>query len=270
MTTHHRLDTASGRLHVAEWGRGRPIVMVHGLFTSSASFENLLARLPEGSRGLAIDLPGFGESTPAPGFAPTWDGFARAVTDAADALALESFDLVGHSMGGGIAVVVAARLPERVRRLVLVDAAAFPFDVPFKARLPLVPLIGEAVFRLYGERMFTEYFANDVFEDGARMDKEKVHAWFEVFEASRGHALAALRSTADPGPVARSVGGIRAEALVVWGERDAVLPVAHARRLEAEIPGASLHVVPGCGHAPIEERPDEACPPIVAFLRRGE
>jgi pimeloyl-ACP methyl ester carboxylesterase len=270
MTMHHRFDTPSGRLHVADWGRGHPVVMIHGLFTSSASFDNLMVRLPEGRRGLAIDLPGFGESVSAKGFTPSWEGFARAVVDAADALELEKFDLLGHSMGGGIAVVVAALWPERVRRLVLMDAAVFPFDVPLKGRLPLIPVVGEALFRFYGEGMFLDYFAEDVFFDGARMDKEKVRAWFEVFRANRAHALAALRSTADPGTVARSVAKVRAATLVVWGERDAILPVQHASRLEAEIPGAALHIVPACGHAPIEEMPDATCPRIIDFLERGE
>jgi len=270
MTTHDRLETPSGRIHIAEWGRGHPVVMIHGLFTSSASFENLLARLPEGRRGLAIDLPGFGESTPAPGFEPGWKGFARAAIEAADALGLGEFDLVGHSMGGGIAALVASLCPERVRRLVLVDAVALPFDVPLKGRLPLVPVLGEALFKLYGERMFINYFKGDVFFDGARMDREKVLVWYGIFASNRATALAALRATADPSPVARALGGVRSKTLVVWGERDAILTPALGRSLEAAIPGARLHVVPDCGHAPLEERPDEACPPVIAFLGAGD
>jgi pimeloyl-ACP methyl ester carboxylesterase len=269
MTTHDRLETPSGRVHVAEWGRGHPVVMIHGLFASSASFDHLLARLPEGRRGLAIDLPGFGESTPAPGFAPSWERYASAVIEAVDALELGELDLVGHSMGGGIAALVAARLPERVRRLVLVDAVVFPFDVPFKGRLPLVPVLGEALFRLYGERMFVRYFEGDVFHDPARMDRERVLAWYRIFAANRATALAALRATADPDKVARVVGGIRAPTLAVWGERDAIIPLALGHRLEAAIPGARLHVVPDCGHAPLEERPELACPPVVEFLERS-
>ena len=270
MTTHDRLPTPSGRVHVAQWGRGRPVVMIHGLFTSSASFESLLARLPEGRRGLAIDLPGFGETIAARGFTPSWDAFARAVIEAADALELGEFDLVGHSMGGGIAALVAARAPERVRKLVLVDAVAFPFAVPLKGRLPLVPVLGEALFRLYGERMFVSYFEGDVFLDGSKMDREKVKAWYRIFSANRGLALAALRATADPGPVTRVIGGIRAPTLALWGERDGIIPLALGRMVEAAIPGASLHVVPGCGHAPLEEAPDLACPPVLAFLGNGD
>jgi pimeloyl-ACP methyl ester carboxylesterase len=270
MTTHDRLETPSGRVHVAEWGRGPPILMVHGLFASSASFEHLLARLPEGRRGLAIDLPGFGESTPAPGLEPSWDGFARAVIEAADALGLARFDLVGHSMGGGIAALVAARFPERVRKLVLVDAVALPFDVPLKGRLPLIPVIGEALFRMYGERMFVGYFEGDVFHDPSKMDREKVLAWHGIFKGARAHALASLRATADPGPVAQALGSIRAPTLVMWGERDAILSAALGRRLEKAIPGARLHIVPDCGHAPLEERPDEACLPVLSFLGPGD
>jgi pimeloyl-ACP methyl ester carboxylesterase len=267
MTTHDRLETPSGRIHVAEWGRGRPVLMIHGLFTSSASFEHLLSKLPEGRRGLAIDLPGFGESVPSSGFEPSWDGFARAVLEAADALELEELDLIGHSMGGGIAALVAARCPGRVRRLVLVDAVALPFDVPFKGRLPLVPILGEALFGLYRERLFTSYFEKDVFFDAAKLDRGKVDAWYGVLARSRPHALASLRATADPGPVARVLGAIQAPTLVVWGERDAILSVALGRSLEKAIPGARLHVVSDCGHAPLEERPDEACAPVIAFLK---
>ena len=266
MITYQHLETPSGRIHVADSGRGLPILMIHGLLASSRMFDSLFEQLPEGRRGLALDLPGFGESAPGPGFTSSWEGFARSAIETADALGLQRFDLVGHSMGGGIAIVVAALWPERVRRLVLVDAVALPYDVPLKGRLPLVPVLGEALFKLYGERMFTNYFVHDVFFDAAAMDREKVAAWYRIFAASRSLALAALRATADPGPVSRAVAQVRAEAFVVWGERDGIIPVAIGARLASALAGARLHVVPDCGHAPLEERPADACPPIVAFL----
>jgi 2-hydroxymuconate-semialdehyde hydrolase len=231
MISCHHLVTPSGRIHVADRGRGHPVLMIHGLLASSRMFESLLDRLPEGLRGLALDLPGFGESTPGPGYAPSWDGFARLAIETADALGLERFDLVGHSLGGGIAIVVAALWPERVRRLVLVDAVALPYGVPLKGRLPLVPVVGEALFKLYGQEVFTRYFAHDVFFDAAAMNREKVAAWYRIFAANRSMALASLRATADPGPVARSVSRVRAEAFVVWGERDGIIPPNNRARL---------------------------------------
>jgi pimeloyl-ACP methyl ester carboxylesterase len=266
MITHHRLETPSGLIHVADSGRGHPVLMIHGLLASSRMFDHLLDRLPEGRRALAFDLPGFGESVPGSGFTPSWEGFARLAIEVADACGLEQFDLVGHSLGGGIAIVVAALRPERVGRLVLVDAVALPYDVPFKGRLPLVPVLGEALFKLYGERVFTNYFAHDVYFDAAAMDREKVAAWYRIFAANRSLALASLRATADPGLVARAVPNVRAETLVVWGERDGIVPVAIGAQLASELAGARLHVVARCGHAPLEERPEEACPPVVAFL----
>jgi pimeloyl-ACP methyl ester carboxylesterase len=275
MITCHHLVTPSGRIHIADRGRGHPVLMIHGLLASSRMFESLLDRLPEGLRGLALDLPGFGESAPGPGYAPSWDGFARLTIETADALGIERFDLVGHSLGGGIAIVVAAQWPERVRKLVLVDAVALPYGVPLKGRLPLVPVVGEALFKLYGQGVFTRYFAHDVFFEAAAMNREKVAAWYRIFAANRSMALASLRATADPGPVARSVSQVRAEAFVVWGERDGIIPAKIGARLASELGGAQFHVVPDCGHAPLEERPAEACPPVVAFLgadpsRRGE
>ncbi|HUT76269.1 MAG TPA: alpha/beta hydrolase [Polyangia bacterium] len=247
-------------------GEGPARLLVHGLFTSGLTFDRTLERLPPGCMAVALDLPVAGGSVPAPGFEPGWFAFADAVLDVADALDLERFDLVGHSMGGGISLAAAARHPDRVRRLVLVDAVTHPFPLPFKGRLPLVPGLGAALFRLYGERMFVDYFARDVFHDRATMDLGKVRRHYGIFDGRRAEALACLRATADPSPIAALAQAVRCPTLAIWGEHDRLVPLEVGRRLVREIPGARLEIVAGSGHSPLEERPDEAAALVNGFL----
>jgi 4,5:9,10-diseco-3-hydroxy-5,9,17-trioxoandrosta-1(10),2-diene-4-oate hydrolase len=78
-----------------------------------------------------------------------------------------------------------------------------------------------------------------------------------------------MRFVADPAVIAASVRAIRAPTLIVWGERDRLFPAGNARRLETDITGATSTIIPGCGHSPPEERPDELLQVIAPFLRAG-
>jgi pimeloyl-ACP methyl ester carboxylesterase len=260
------LKTPAGELLARSAGEGPARLLIHGLFTSGLTFDRYLERLPPGCMAVALDLPSAGGSLPAPGFRPGWITFADAVIGAADALDLERFDLVGHSMGGGICLAAAARHPDRVRRLVLVDAVTHPFPLPAKGRLPLLPLLGGALFALYGEGMFVDYFAKDVFHDRQAMDLAKVRRHYGMFARRRAEALRCLRSTADPSPVAVLAPGVRCETLLLWGAHDRLVPMEVGRRAAREIPGARFEIVPGAGHSPLEERPDEAAALVNGFL----
>jgi pimeloyl-ACP methyl ester carboxylesterase len=263
-----RIEVPSGTIAFMDFGEGFPLLLIHGLFTSSRNFDRLLARRTVGVRCVAFDLPGCGGSTGAPGFEPGWHSFSRYVVELADALGIERFDLLGHSMGGGIAIMTAAGWPKRVRRLVLVDAVSLPFDVPLKGRLPLLPLVGEAMFRMYGRGMFLDYFARDVFVDRSKMDLAKIEGFYETFVRNRSCALAALRATANPRSVTAAVKEISCPTLLLWGAGDRLIPSSIGRSLEGMIPGSALVTLEGCGHVPLEERPDESAAAIFGFLRK--
>ncbi len=258
--------TRSGTLAYRRAGEGRPLILVHGLFTSGRTYDELMRRAPAGVDCVALDLPPAGGSRLAPGFIASWSSLAGAVIELADALELERFDLCGHSMGGGIAILAAARIPSRVRRLVLVDAVGFPFPVPLKGRLPLLPGVGKLAFALYKEKMFFDYFERDVFYEKEAMDRDKVREHYRIFDRRRGEALDCLRATADPRPVAARVPEVRCPALVVWGAHDRLVPLSVGRRLERELADCRLAVIPSAGHSPLEERPERSAAAIFDFL----
>lgn len=121
------VDVPYGQVHVAEAGEGSPVVLLHQTPRSWDEFAEVLSILGRRRWAIAVDLPGMGASDPHPDGASI-EAYADGVLAAVDALDVEAFDLVGHHTGGVVAVEIAARVPERVRRLVLsstplIDAA---------------------------------------------------------------------------------------------------------------------------------------------------
>jgi pimeloyl-ACP methyl ester carboxylesterase len=259
-------------LAIREEGEGDPLVLVHGAGTSSAIWRRTMPRLAGGRRVVAPDLPGYGGS-PAAG-----RGFAlEEVTDRlavglADAGVRAPYDLVGHSMGGAIAILLAARHPERVRRLVLVapaglaalprvaagflGAVAAPFAVA--RRTLATPLAGSALVRrlaLVG-----------VARDGARVPAEHARA---VLASSAGATRIgpglASAATAD---LRDALADVRAPLGLVWGEHDPVIPPRRIDVIRGARPDVELTVVPDTAHAPMLERPEAFCAALEDVLAR--
>lgn len=268
----HRDATLRGvRVHWAEAGQGPPLLLVHGLLVSHLEWLPVLPRLAASFRCIALDLPGFGKSDKPPEsrYPYTREAFAETVAEFVRHLGLERTHVCGHSLGGAIALTLAADHPRAVDRLAVIDSAAYAFRIPLKGRLPLVPLVGPVLFkRLYGRGMFRAYFEDDVFSGHGGVDLDRVDAYYDDFDSpgARDAAYVALQRTIDVGTLSRKVPRIEADTLVIWGEEDRLVPVGVAHRLARELKKARLEIVTGCGHAPNEERPDRTAELLLAHF----
>lgn len=264
-------------VHVRDEGRRDdplPIVLLHGTSASLHAWEGWVAALKSERRVITMDLPGFGLTGP-----NAQDDYRRPATtqfilDLLDTLGVQRCVLGGHSVGGEIAWQVAAAAPQRVDRLILVDAGGYP------TALPLVP-IGLRVARMPGlERLMELTLPRSVIASGIRNeygDPERVTpALIDRYEeltlrAGNRHALgvrfAHTSTDADNETNALRIKTLRLPTLILWGGRDKLLPMAHAQQFQQAITGSQLMVFDDLGHVPHQEDAPRTVAAVKAFLK---
>jgi pimeloyl-ACP methyl ester carboxylesterase len=247
------------RLHVADQGKGAlAIVFLHGWGASTRTWEHVIAALPLGYRTVAIDQRGWGSSDhPASGYSLA--ELADDTEGAIEALGLERYILVGHSMGGKTVQFLASRRPKGLAGLVLLASAPpSPFTVPEQLRVMMSgPNVREFV-TMAVEKMLTS-------KPISREDVELL-----VADAIRGSvpARAAWGRQTSLEDITEAVGHINVPTLVISGEHDKIDPVESLKReLLPRIPGAVLQVLPDVGHLSLLEAPKEVARHLDAFAR---
>ncbi|HEX8951815.1 MAG TPA: alpha/beta fold hydrolase [Polyangia bacterium] len=268
------VPTPAGRVFVHRGGKpgGAPLVLIHGWMMTHWYFRPLLDALGGERELFAIDLPGFGESDRPSRAAFGYDAgsFADIVAATLDTLGVARADVLGHSMGGGVAVALAARHPERVQRLVAVAAAVYRLELTTPlAKLALLPVVGRHLARVgLTRRSFARACRAESVRDGRCLDDEWIDYFWARLERPGGHdaahtCLTVLTSAADNNG---DPGRVRAPTLLVWGDEDRLVPLGHGKRLARAIAGARLEVVPASGHMPFIERTEEFLRVLRPFL----
>jgi len=248
-------------------GRGSPMVLLHGFGSSIYTWKDVLPALAHDHDVAAFDFPGFGESDQPPDL--SFDGYPRLVIGLMDRLGFEKAALVGNSMGGAVAALVASTFPERVSALALVDSAGFnlaPGDRPALVRLASSDAAEAALGVLPVRRLLVETALKQVFADDTLVTDERVAEYLAPLK--RPGALRAIRSLAvsrglRPDAIKEALPRVQAAVLIVWGREDAWIPVAQADLFAAALPRARKVVLSPCGHLPEEERPAD----LVRVLR---
>ena len=260
------LPTAAG-LAYREAGPpdGRPVLCVHGWPQSSHMWRRTLEALAaRGLRGIAPDLPGFGDS---PHRRPaTWAMHRAALEDFRAALGLERAALVVHDWGGLIGLRWACEHPGTVDALVI-SSTGFFADGRWHGMARAMRTPGE------GERLVAG-LTREAFDDLLRsvsrgLDAAALAEYWRGVEGEGGPAVLELYRSGDLEQLAPHEGALAAlgvPTLLLWGEDDPFAPVAGAHRLAREIPHAELHVIPGTGHFVVEDAPQEYAARVAAFL----
>ena len=267
------VQTRVGTISTLSAGEGDPVVCVHGLGATKASFLPTVAALAGSHRVIALDLPGFGESDKpisAPYDAPY---FARAVTALLDRLEIERAHLIGNSMGGRVSIEMGLREPGRVRRIALLSPAlAWLRDRRWRwllsAPLPKLGLIQPA------PRVITEPIVRSLVPGGNDgWSAAGVDEFLRSFLTPRGR-VAFYESArniyldephGEDGLWSR-LAGMRPPCLFVWGRHDQLVPIGFRKYVERALP-AARHLELDCGHVPQMEAPEETHGAILEFFR---
>jgi len=252
-------DVDGLRVRYVRRGRGPAVVLLHGLGSSIYTWAEVIPAIAEDHDVVALDFPGFGGSDIPPGLSASL--YPATVLGLMNRLGIARATLVGNSLGGGVGVVLAARHPERVRRLVLIDSAGFnlePSRRPLMLRLVGSAPVASLLELLPLRRLVVKAALRQVFYDRARVTPERVEEYLApLVRPGAIPALRSLLSRVDGFGLPALIRDVRVPTLIVWGRQDRWVPVADADRFASAIPGSRKVVLEECGHVPQEERPAE-------------
>lgn len=262
------------RVHYRDEGpRDAPaVVLVHGFAASLHAWEPWVQRLSPEYRVVSLDLPGHGLTRAPDGYQASGERSVAVVDELTRRLGVERFVLGGNSMGGGVAWNYALTHPDRLRGLVLVDAAGWPDpdrdsrDAPMVFKLLANP-VGRYVLRNTDPALMAERGLKQAYGDERLVTDALVTRYVELARAPGHRAiLTGGRGGAGKPVTPETFRAIRTPTLVMTGEKDALIPAAHARGFAGAIPGAKLVVYPEGGHVPMEQLPDRSAADLRAFL----
>jgi pimeloyl-ACP methyl ester carboxylesterase len=261
------------KVNVYESGEGFPIVLLHGLGGSWEDWENNFAALEANFRVIAIDIPGFGDSSPPPKGEPlTLDNTVAFFHRFLQVLGLHQVILFGNSMGGLIALKYAIDYPQRVAALVLAGSAGIGIEIgstfrwmslPFAARFALRNVNRDTIVNIWRSLVYSKELVGDA-------QVERTWRWFnqpgtKSFLIDLYRHAATLRGQRYVFKDDLNI--IQSPVLVTWGANDRVVPPSHAVDAFRLIPISELHIFKHCAHIPMWEVPDEFNQVVMKFLQ---
>jgi len=264
-----------GNINTRYWqagDKGSAVVLVHGLGGYIENWLHNIGPLSLSHRVYVMDLPGFGRSDKP--LVRDLMVLVRFIADFMETLKIEKASLIGNSLGGGLVLQFALEYPEKVERLVLVDSAGLGRDVIPDFKFCSLPLVGELFLR--PSRKSSEKLWEKLLHDPSKVTPEMKDLGYRYISSpgAKKTFLATTRAGVNifgqkdklTRQLLPGLKGLKMPVLIVWGNDDRIIPVAHARIALEKIPGARLELFDNCGHMPMLECPDKFNQLVLDFL----
>lgn len=259
--------------HYVVAGEGHPLLLLHGLGASVATWRDNIGPLSENFRVYAVDMPGHGDSDKL-GVDYSIDNAVRFVAQFIETLDIDRPAMVGHSICGALGIITALRHPSLFSGLVLVGSAGLGKDISLYVRLVTLPVLGSILEnpRVGG----TRFMLNNVFHDRSFASQDLVDELYRCrkMPGATQAVVKILKNTVN-------LWGVRKEYLlldelkrltpplmVIWGAQDPIMPASHAYRASEVVPDAWVKVFDECGHWPQLEKAPAFNSLVTRFLSR--
>ncbi len=250
---------------------GPVVVLIHGISTPYFIWDDAQSALTKaGFRVLRYDLYGRGFSD-RPNVTYDEQLFDRQLLELLSALKIrEPADLVGSSLGGAIAVIFAARHPEKARKLLLISPAGYPVNLPLAGRVVYLPIVGDYMTYAFGNpimlRGFKNYFSK-LDKLSAFSEKYRQQTQYSGFKRA---ILSTLRNfnLYDQKTAYETVGKQGRQVMLIWGREDKIIPFSNNEMIRAVIRDVDFHAIDAAGHLPHYEVPERVNPLMVEFVKR--
>lgn len=246
-----------------------PVVLLHGTSASLHTWEGWAAVLQDKRRVISLDLPGFGLTGPFPDGDYRMSHYSAFLANVLEQLQVPRAVVAGNSFGGQLAWQFALDHPQRVERLVLVDAAGYPRNatsMPIGFRLAQIPALAPVMANVLPRPMIEASIRN-VYGDPEQVSDELIDRYYELtLRAGNRDALRQRFIQVEAGQSYTRISELKMPTLILWGGRDELIPPVNAERFKRDIKGSRLVLFDELGHVPQEEDPARTVAVLMGFL----
>ncbi|EAQ40765.1 alpha/beta fold hydrolase [Polaribacter sp. MED152] len=259
------------QVHYRIEGEGFPIVLIHGTASSLHTWDAWTKELKKTNTIIRMDLPAFGLTGPNKTADYSIKSYTTFLDQFLNEIAIDSFHLAGNSLGGNIAWNYAAEHPNKVDKLILVDASGLPTNKPQPAvfKMAKTPVVSN-LFLYVTPKFFINKNMQEVYADDTKITDDLVSRYHKMAlrEGNRQAFIDRARMDFKLGSKANidKLKSIQNSTLLIWGAQDNWIPLDNGKRMDSVMHNSKLAVLENSGHVPMEENPEESLAILKSFL----
>lgn len=268
------IDVEGIQVHYRDEGTGFPIVLIHGTGASLHTYDAWTKQLSKNYRVIRLDLPAFGLTGPNKNAEYSIERYTQFLFQFLEKIKVDKFHLAGNSLGGNIAWNYAAEYPEKVLKLILIDASGLPTFTPqptiFKmAKTPIL----NSLFLYITPKFMIRKNIEQVYADKLKVTDALVTRYHKM-SLRTGNRKAFIDRAKTDFNLAEKVNSVKLKSvktptLLIWGAKDTWIPLGNGKRMDSMLPNSKLVILENSGHVPMEENPKESLEFLKSFLKEA-
>ena len=262
------------QVHYRDEGNGFPIVLIHGTGASLHTYDAWTKQLSKNYRVIRLDLPAFGLTGPNKNADYSIESYTKFLSQFLEKIKVDKFYLAGNSLGGNIAWNYAAEYPEKVLKLILIDASGLPTFIPQPSifKMAKTPILN-SLFLYITPKFFIRKNIEQVYANKLKVTDALVTRYHKM-SLRTGNRKAFIDRAKTDFNLAEKVNlvklkSVKTTTLLIWGAKDTWIPLGNGKRMDSMLPNSKLVVLENSGHVPMEESPKESLEFLKSFLNES-